>query len=73
MFMIGKGRMARDIPLDSTVRRALQDYVGTLPKVSTQMLVSRSKRGTSLAVRSAQAVVSRLAVQAGIQRIPLSA
>jgi integrase/recombinase XerC len=68
-----KGRKARDIPLNSTVRRALQVYLGTLPQVSTQTPVFLSKRGTSLAVRSAQAVVARLAVQAGIQRVPLSA
>jgi site-specific recombinase XerD len=37
------------------------------------MPVFLSKRGTSLAVRSAQAVVAQLAVQAGIQRIPVSA
>jgi site-specific recombinase XerD len=69
----GKGRKARDIPLNSTVRRALQDYLGTLPEMSAQTPVFLSKRGTSLAVRSAQAVIARLAVQAGIQRIPVSA
>ena len=36
------------------------------------MPIFRSKRGTSLAVRSVQAVVARLAQQAGIARIPVS-
>jgi site-specific recombinase XerD len=55
------------------VRRALQDYLGTIPEASAQTPVFLSKRRTSLAVRSAQAVVSRLAEQAGIQRVPVSA
>ena len=69
----GKGRKARDIPLHATVRRALQAYLDTLRDVSAQTPVFLSKRGTSLAVRSVQAVVARLAVHAGIQRIPVSA
>jgi site-specific recombinase XerD len=69
----GKGRKARDIPLNATVRRALHAYLDTLHDVSAQTPVFLSKRGTSLAVRSVQAVVTRLAVHAGIQRIPVSA
>jgi integrase/recombinase XerC len=69
----GKGRQARDIPLNATVRRTVQAYLDTLSDVSAHMPVFLSKRGTSLAVRSAQAVVAQLAVQAGIQRIPVSA
>jgi integrase/recombinase XerD len=69
----GKGRKARAVPLNATVRRALQDYLATLPEVSTRTPVFRSKRGTSLAVRSVQAVITRLAAQAGIQRVPVSA
>jgi site-specific recombinase XerD len=48
-------------------------YLGTIPEASAQTPVFLSKRRTSLAVRSAQAVVSRLAEQAGIQRVPVSA
>ena len=69
----GKGRQARDIPLNATVRRAVQAYLDTLSDVSAHTPVFLSKRGTSLAVRSAQAVVAQLAVHAGIQRIPVSA
>jgi site-specific recombinase XerD len=69
----GKGRKARDIPLNATVRRALQAYLDTLRDVSAPTPVFLSKRGTALAVRSVQAVVTRLAVHAGIQRIPVSA
>ena len=69
----GKGRKARDIPLNATVRRAVQAYLDTLSDVSAHTPVFLSKRGTSLAVRSAQAVVTQRAVHAGIQRIPVSA
>ena len=69
----GKGYKSRDIPLNSTVRRALRDYLDTLPKTPAQTPVFLSKRGTSLAVRSAQSVVSRLAAQAGIERVSVSA
>jgi site-specific recombinase XerD len=69
----GKGRKAREVPLNTTVRRALQDYLATQPVHSAGVPIFRSKRGTSLAVRSVQAVVARLAQQAGIERIPVSA
>jgi site-specific recombinase XerD len=69
----GKGRKAREVPLNTTVRRALQDYLATQPEHSAGVPIFRSKRGTSLAVRSVQAVVARLAQQAGIARIPVSA
>jgi site-specific recombinase XerD len=69
----GKGRKAREVPLNTTVRRALQDYLATQPEHSAGVPIFRSKRGTSLAVRSMQAVVARLAQQAGIERIPVSA
>lgn len=69
----GKGRKAREVPLNTTVRRALQDYLATQPEHSAGVPIFRSKRGTSLAVRSVQAVVARLAQQAGIERIPVSA
>jgi integrase/recombinase XerC len=69
----GKGRKARDVPLNATVRRALQDYLATQPETSAGAPIFLSKRGTSLAVRSVQAVVTRLARQAEIERIPVSA
>ena len=69
----GKGRQARDIPLNATVRQAVQAYLDTRSNVSAHTPVFLSKRGTSLAVRSAQAVVAQLAVQAGLRRIPVSA
>jgi site-specific recombinase XerD len=69
----GKGRKAREIPLNTTVRRALQDYLATQPEPSAGAPIFRSKRGTALAIRSVQAVVARLAKEAGIERIPVSA
>ncbi len=69
----GKGRKAREVPLNTTVRRAVQDYLATQLETSAGTPIFRSKRGTSLAVRSVQAVVARLAQQAGIARISVSA
>ena len=69
----GKGLKARDVPLNRTARQALQSYLATLPPWTDQRVVFRSKRGTPLAVRSVQAVITRLADQAGIDRIPVSA
>ena len=69
----GKGRKAREVPLNTTVRRAVQDYLATQPEASAGAPIFRSKRGTSLAIRSVQAVVARLAQEASIERIPVSA
>jgi integrase/recombinase XerC len=69
----GKGHKAREVPLNTTVRRAVQDYLATQPEAAAGAPIFRSKRGTALAVRSVQAVVARLAQQAGIERMPVSA
>ena len=69
----GKGLKARDIPLNRTARQALQAYLDTLAPWTDQTVVFRSKRGTPLALRSVQAVITRLAGQAGIDRIAVSA
>jgi integrase/recombinase XerC len=69
----GKGHKVRDVPLNTTVRRALRDYLATRPEASAEAPIFLSKRGTPLAVRSVQAMVARLAEQAGIERIPVSA
>lgn len=69
----GKGLKSRDVPLNRTARQALQAYRSTLPQWTDQTQVFRSKRGTPLAVRSVQSTISRLASQAGIDRIPVSA
>src|SRR5215471_2517557 len=68
----GKGRKAREVPLNTTVRRAVQGYLATQPEAAAGAPIFRSKRGTALAVRSVQAVVARLAQQAGIERMPVS-
>jgi site-specific recombinase XerD len=69
----GKGLKARDVPLNRTARQALQAYLTTLPQGTEHTVVFRSKRGTPLAVRSVQAMMTRLAGQAGLDRIPVSA
>ena len=69
----GKGRKARDVPLNTTARRALQAYLAMPSEPESRAPIFRSKRGTALAVRSVQAMVTRLAQQAKIERIPVSA
>jgi site-specific recombinase XerD len=69
----GKGLKARDIPLNRTARQALQVCLSTLAPWTDQTGVFRSKRGTPLALRSVQAAITRLAGQAGIDRIAVSA
>src|SRR5262249_52928433 len=69
----GKGVKARDLRPNRTAVRALQAYRPTLPPWTDQTVVFRSKRGPPLAVRSVQAVITRLAAQAGIDRLTVSA
>jgi integrase/recombinase XerC len=68
----GKGRKARQVPLNTTARRALASYLkerGT-PAQSAPLFVS--KRSTPLAVRSLEATVSELARRAKITRLAVS-
>jgi integrase/recombinase XerC len=69
----GKGRKEREVPLNTTARKALRDYLDTLEVCDHHAPVFRSSRGTPLSVRAIQQSVSTIAARAGIKRIPVSA
>ena len=69
----GKGRKAREVPLKTTVRRAVQDYLATQPEAAVGGRIFGVNAGRRWPLRSVQAVVVRLAQQAGIERMPVSA
>lgn len=67
----GKGRKARDIPLNTKVRRAFQLYLSKNTGENTDH-VFLSERQTPLSTRSIQAVITELAKRANITRIKVS-
>ena len=69
----GEGRKEREVPLNTTARRSLRDYLDTLEVRDPHAPVFRSSRGTPLSVRAIQQSVSTIAARAGIKRIPVSA
>ncbi len=68
----GKGLKQRDIPLNTTVRRALTGYLETLEEVSDDQYVFKSKRGTPLSIRGTQKLIATIAKSANITRIQVS-
>lgn len=69
----GKGLKFRQVPLNTTARRALQAYLDTLPERTADAPVFLSKRKTPLSVRAIQNVVAELACRAHLTRISVSA
>lgn len=69
----GKGLKFRQLPLNATARRALQNYRETPIESKPQRPLFFSKRQTPLSVRAIQNVIAELARRAEIDRIPVSA
>jgi integrase/recombinase XerC len=69
----GKGRKEREVPLNTTGRRSLGDYLDTFGPCSPTDLLFHSKRGTPLSVRSIQQAIASIVTRAGINRIQVSA
>ncbi|MFC1834123.1 tyrosine-type recombinase/integrase [Thermodesulfobacteriota bacterium] len=69
----GKGRKEREVPLNTTARKSLTNYIGGLEARLPSDAVFHGKRGNPLSVRGIQKVVSALARRAEITRIPVSA
>lgn len=69
---LGKGRKARDIPLNTRVRRALKLYLSCRNDTAKTDRVFLSERLTPLSTRSIQAVITELAKRAKINRIKIS-
>lgn len=70
----GKGRKQREVPLNSTARRALKLYLkGREPlRQEDHLFLSERGGGQPLSLRTIQATVSDLARRAKITRIPVS-
>ena len=69
---LGKGRKAREIPLNSKARRALNLYLSSKNIEIDTDNVFLSERQTRLSTRSIQAVITELAKRASITRIKVS-
>jgi len=69
----GKGNKERDVPLNTTARRALQAYLDDRGETGLQDPVFLADTGATLSVRSIQSLITELARRARITRIPVSA
>jgi len=68
-----QGHKERDVPLNTSARRALQAYLDEREETGTQDPVFLSDTGAALSVRSIQSLISELARRAHLTRIPVSA
>lgn len=67
-----EGIKERIIPLNSTARRALFNYLETLENIQPESHVFISARGTALTPRAVQKIISSLAREAKITRIKVT-
>ena len=68
----GKGRREREVPLNSTARRALALYLKSRESVKPDSPLFESERQEAMSIRSFQEVVSELARRANIRRVRVS-
>lgn len=68
----GKGGKQREVPLNSTARRAIQLYLDTQEDKKKNEPLFLSTEGTSLSVRAIQTMMSSLVRRAKIKRIKVS-
>jgi len=69
----GKGRKAREVPLNSNARRGLRLYLADRPKPQPEDPVFLSERGGKpLALRTVQATIAELGQRAHIRRLPVT-
>jgi integrase/recombinase XerC len=69
----GKGRKAREVPLNSNARRALRLYLADRPHPQPEDYVFLSERGGKpLALRTVQATIHELGQRARIRRLPVT-
>lgn len=69
----GKGRKSREIPLNLTVRHALESYFKQFENKDPNKNVFQSTRQDTLSLRSIQAMIQSLAKRAKLNRISVSA
>jgi site-specific recombinase XerD len=72
-IIAGRGLEARRVPLNATVRRALNAYLNTSSDRSPGDLLFLTKRGQPASVRTLQRTITVLAQRAKIERIKVSA
>jgi len=69
----GKGRKAREVPLNSNARRALRLNLADRPEPHPEDPVFLSERGGKpLALRTVQATIAELGQRAHIRRLPVT-
>lgn len=69
----GKGRKEREVPLNATARRALRQYLEQRSNAGAESCLFLSGRNAALPVRSIQAIITRLARRAHLDRVAVSA
>jgi site-specific recombinase XerD len=69
----GKGRKYREVPLNTTARRALSEYLDTFDECKPNSFVFMSNRGSKAGIRTLQKIVSTIAARAKIDRIHVTA
>lgn len=70
--IVGKGLKEREIPLNTTARRALTEYLDSEKPKDPKNPVFLSNRGDALSVRTIQKIVANIAKRAAITRIRVS-
>ncbi len=69
----GKGLKEREVPLNSSVRRAIRAYLDERVETDDSSHLFLSERGDALSTRSIQVIVSQLGKKAKIERVSVSA
>ena len=69
----GKGRKYREVPLNTTARRALSEYLGTFDESKPNNFVFMSNRGSKAGIRTLQKVISTITARANIDRVHVTA
>jgi len=69
---IRAGQGTRELPLNATVRAALNSHQQTVPSASVEAYVFQSKPDSPLSVRAAQDIIASIAKRAKVTRIPVS-
>lgn len=68
----GKGHKEREVPLNSTARQIVNDYLKVRKIYNPDDYLFQSKRDTQLSIRAIQEIVANIARKARIERIKVS-
>jgi integrase/recombinase XerC len=70
--IVGKGFKEREVPLNTSARRALSEYFEHIAETSPKDPVFYSNRKTALSARTIQKTIANIVKRAGIKRIQVS-